>query len=51
MYHLGGDLQAVRRFGRWESDSLHGYLWESHEQTKGLSAGMAADRSKLTQAR
>ena len=48
MYHVSGDLQAVRRFGRWASDSFHGYLWESHEQTLGLATRMANDRSELT---
>ena len=48
MYHVSGDLQAVRRFGRWASDAFHGYLWESHEQTLGLASKMANDRSELT---
>ena len=48
MYHTGADLQKVRRFGRWESDAFHGYLWESHEQTKDLARSMAADASELT---
>ena len=48
MYHSCGDLQRVRRFGRWESDSFHGYLWESHEHSQGLAKGMAGDRGTLT---
>ena len=31
MYHIVGDLQQVRRFGRWSTDTFHVYLWESHE--------------------
>ena len=48
MYHVVKDLSVVQRFGRWLSDAFHGYLWESHEQTKGLAAAMARDKSELT---
>ena len=47
MYHTTNDLQRVRRFGRWASDCFHGYLWESHEQTKGLASKMATDATHL----
>ena len=47
LYHSQKDLQYVRRFGRWCSDAFHLYLWESHEQQKGVSSSMAADASSL----
>ena len=47
MYHSVPDIQAVRRFGRWASDAFHVYLWESHEQMKGISKSMALDNSEL----
>ena len=46
-YRLTGDLQVVRRFGRWGSDAFHAYLWESHEQMKGVAARMEDDHSEL----
>ena len=48
MYHAVDDLQRVKRFGRWASDSFHGYLWESHEPMRGVSTEMATDTSELT---
>ena len=48
MYHVVGDLQQVRRFGRWASDAFHGYLWESHELVENLAHRMARDMSELT---
>ncbi|CAK9068985.1 unnamed protein product, partial [Durusdinium trenchii] len=30
MYQTTKDLDIVKRFGRWNSDAFHGYLWESH---------------------
>jgi hypothetical protein len=47
MYHVVGDLQVVRRFGRWASDTFHSYLWDSHEQLRGISGKMARDESEL----
>ncbi|CAK0860803.1 unnamed protein product, partial [Prorocentrum cordatum] len=48
MYHVTEDLSRVRRFGRWQSDAFHGYLWESHEPMKGISGKMARGTSSLT---
>ena len=50
MYHVVGDLQLVRRFGRWASDAFHVYLWEAHEPQAGLAAAMARDGTTLTRA-
>ena len=47
MYHVVGDLQQVRRFGRWASDAFHVYLWESHEPMKPIAAKMARDNTEL----
>ena len=47
MYHAVGDLQAVRRFGRWTSDAFHLYLWEGSEQQKGVGERMAKDKMAL----
>ena len=47
LYHVVQDLQVVRRFGRWESDAFHLYLWESHEPMRGLAAKMATDETEL----
>ena len=41
MYQTTKDLDVVKRYGRWNSDAFHGYLWESHERQKGLAEGMA----------
>lgn len=41
------DLDHVKRFGRWSSDSFHGYLWEAHERQKGLAGSMAAAEGQL----
>ena len=47
MYHALGDLQAVRRYGRWSSDAFHLYLWEGSEQQKGVGTKMASDKMNL----
>ena len=39
MYHVVGDLQQVRRFGRWALDAFHVYLWESHEAMLAYTEG------------
>ena len=41
------DLDHVKRFGGWSSDSFHGYLWEAHERQKGLASSMAAAEGQL----
>ena len=51
MNHVVNDLVRVKRFGRWQSDTFHGYLWESHEPMKPISEQMARDESTLTRAK
>ena len=46
-YHAAGDLEVVKRSGRWSSGALHGYLWEAHDKHKGLAPAMAKDRMAL----
>ena len=48
LFTRGVPLSNIAVFGRWASDAFHGYLWEAHEQTKGLAAKMADDFSELT---
>jgi hypothetical protein len=48
LYHTVNDLAYVQRFGRWASDAYHVYLWESHEQTKGLATKMGRAKGTLT---
>ncbi|CAK9010326.1 unnamed protein product [Durusdinium trenchii] len=47
MYQTTKDLDVVKRFGRWNSDAFHGYLWESHERQKDLAKGMARADGQL----
>ena len=48
MYRQGFDVEAIRRFGRWASDAVHSYLWETHDKQKGLAEKMMADQGPLT---
>ncbi len=48
MYHVVGDLQLVRRFGRGATDTFHAYLWESHEPMRPVSRKMAEYETELT---
>ena len=47
MLHATGHFDLVKRFGRWSSTAVHGYLHESAEQSVGVSAQMARDRSSV----
>ena len=47
LYHATNDIEVVRRFGRWASDSVHAYLWDSVDQTKGMANKMAADTAQI----
>ena len=48
MYRQGYDVEAIRRFGRWSSDAVHAYLWETHDKQKGLAQRMVAEQGPLT---
>ena len=42
LYQGTGSMDIVKRMGRWRSDAVSAYLWESREQMRGLSAQMAS---------
>ena len=40
-----GQFELVKRFGRWTSNAVHGYLHESAETSLGLASRMAAAKA------
>jgi len=43
LYHAtGGNINVVKRLGRWASEAFEGYLWEDRTLTKGLTTAMIA---------
>ena len=40
-----GQFELVKRFGRWSSNAVHGYLHESAETALGLASRMAAAKA------
>ena len=47
MFQGGLEYPRIQHFARWKSDAAHDYLWESHEQQKGLSELMTRDAQCL----
>ena len=47
MLHATGQFDLVKRFGRWSSDAVHGYLHESAEQSLPLASQMARGRASV----
>eukprot|EP00971_Amphidinium_carterae_P165354 3277787-Amphidinium_carterae.2 len=47
LFHSSGNLELVRRFGRWSSATYHRYLWGSAEETKGVAESMARSHASL----
>ena len=47
MLHATGQFDLVKRFGRWSSDAVHGYLHDSAESTLLLAEKMACDKSAV----
>ena len=47
LYHVYGDVELIKRYGRWSSTAFHAYLWESNEGARGLAASMAGDATTL----
>ena len=45
--HATNQFDLVKRFGRWSSDAVHGYLHDSAEQSMDLASAMARDRSSV----
>ena len=47
LYHATGDIEVVKRLGRWSSGAFHAYLWESADQARGVAAKMATDEAAV----
>ena len=47
IYQTTKDLETVKRYGRWNSDAFHGYLWKSHDKQRELAKGMASANGQL----
>ena len=47
LYNATHDVEYVKRFGRWSSNSFSLYLWESRDSTKGLADKMLNCRGQL----
>ena len=41
LYNATGEIETVKRYGRWTSGAFHRYLWDSADQAKGVAAKMA----------
>ena len=47
LYHATGEIETVKRYGRWSSGAFHRYLWDSAEQAKGVAQKMATDEATI----
>ena len=47
IYHATGEIETVKRYGRWTSGAFHRYLWDADEQFTDLSAKMAEDKATI----
>ena len=47
LYHATGQIEIVKRYGRWSSGAFHSYLWDSAEQSKGVATKMANDEATI----
>lgn len=47
LYHVFGDIDLFRRYGRWTSSAFHVYLWEARPSTKLVARGMVKDAQPL----
>ena len=47
MLHGTRQFDLVKRFGRWSSDAVHVYPHDNAEQTRGLAAPVARDKSAV----
>ena len=43
IYHATGEIEIVKRYGRWSSGAFHRYLWDADEQHKDLAEKMSKD--------
>jgi hypothetical protein len=51
LLHAGVQVEVIKRWGRWVSDSFQRYLWDANEDARGLSTRMAQDKSNLSNTR
>ena len=49
LYQATGSLDLVKRMGRWRSEAVSVYLWESHQLMAGLAGQMAQGGHELHQ--
>ena len=47
IYHATGEIETVKRYGRWSSGAFHQYLWDADEKHRSLAAQMAEDVATL----
>ena len=47
IYNATGEIETVKRYGRWSSGAFHQYLWDADEQHRGLAAQMAEGEATL----
>ena len=47
LYHATGEIETVKRYGRWSSGAFHRYLWDSSEQSQGMAEKMATCEATL----
>ena len=47
LLHSNVPIEIIKRWGRWVSDSFQRYLWESTEDSRGLSKLMGRDVTPL----
>ena len=48
MYQAGIELDVIRRFGRWLTMVVHGYLWETHERQREFASKMVGQSFEFT---
>jgi hypothetical protein len=47
LYNATGEIETVKRYGRWTSGAFHRYLWDSAEQAKGVAAKMSVGHATV----
>ena len=47
LYNATGEIETVKRYGRWSSGAFHRYLWDSANQARGVAAKMSAGHTTV----
>eukprot|EP00974_Lingulodinium_polyedra_P039915 3830446-Lingulodinium_polyedra.AAC.1 len=47
LYNATGEVETVKRYGRWSSGAFHRYLWDAAERSKGVAEAMAKCEATL----